>query len=48
MPEPTDMTLAEVIDQLVKYCDEHDIDCEEGGPKDRCPACLAQAAKEKL
>mgnify|MGYP001791922822 CR=1 FL=1 len=47
MIEPKDMTQEEILDQLIKYCTEHDLDCEEGGPKDRCPVCLLQALKKK-
>lgn len=46
MTEPKDMTLAEVLEALSKNLTEHDLDCEEGGPKDRCPVCLIDRAQE--
>lgn len=32
------------LQQIAKFNGEHDLDCEEGGPKDRCTPCLATAA----
>lgn len=46
MTEPKDMTLADVLEALAKNLTEHDLDCEEGGPKDRCPVCLVDRAQE--
>lgn len=45
--EPDKMTLKDLLDALSKYCDEHDLDCEEGGPRDRCTACLSKEAKRR-
>lgn len=46
--QPQEMTLRESVEALAKHQTEHDLDCEEGGPSDRCAPCLAAAAVEKV
>lgn len=45
--EPSEMTLVELLEALVKIETEHDLDCEEGVGSDRCPPCLAAEALKK-
>lgn len=46
--QPSDMTLMETVEALVRAEREHDLDCEEGAGSDRCPRCLAEAAGDKV
>lgn len=46
--DPKEMTISELTAAFYTHANEHDIDCEEGGPKDRCLACLATALHEKV
>jgi hypothetical protein len=42
-----DLAIAD-LQQCMFYHSEHDIDCEEGGPNDRCPPCLVTNALQHL